>query len=152
MIMTEDNSIKCKRISAIAREFNVGVDSIIYQLEKSKWYKPWDEWTLNSKITEEQYNWLKEQFRYELELKEKFDNFSKLRSKKQEGTLTDEERSEYIALIPPAINNKRRSANTKKGKKGRKSKKRTLKSTSEKYPISTHNSVHMIYGPMGNKR
>lgn len=145
----EGTNNKSLRISAIARELNVGADSIIDQLNLSKWYCPWNEgWTLNSKLTEEQYDWLKERFWYTSVYKDKAERFRLLRIKKQEGTLTEEERHEYLSMIPSNITNKKHSSktvNTTKGKKKSQSK-------SEKWPISTSNSVHSIPTAMGNKR
>ena len=139
---------KSLRISAIARELNVGVDSIIDQLQRSKWNNFWDDdLTLNSKVTEEQYEWLKDQFWYDFGYKDKVKRFKELRAKKQEGSLTEEERHEYLSSLPSNIKSHKHNCKTANEKKGKKS-----NSKSEKWPIKTSNSVHHILAPMGNKR
>ena len=151
----EENTKINLRIGAIAREFHIGAGTIIEQLKKSKWYYSWNEdWTLNSKITVEQYEWLREQYKYEIGFKEKIDHFRSLRSKKQDCSLTEEDRHEYTSLIPPNINNKRHGCKNVKGKKGKKGKKkkRNNHSGSEKWPIYTSRSVRPILTAMGNKR
>lgn len=151
----EERSKKSLRIGAIAREFHIGAGTIIENLKKSKWYYSWNEdWTLNSKITEEQYDWLKKQYEYELGLKEKIDHFRSLRSKKQDCELTEEDRHEYISLIPPNINNKRVGKKNTKGKRGKKGKKKNRNTHSgyDRCPINTRHSVHPILTAMGNKR
>ena len=145
----DESPNKSLRISAIARELNIGIDSIIDQLQRSKWYNSWDDgWTLNTKVTIEQYEWLKEQNWYLIGYKDKADRFRELRIKRQDGTLTEEERHEYLSLLPPKIRSHKHGIKTFNGNKGKKK----SNSKSEKWPIKTSNSVHSIPTAMGNKR
>ena len=146
----EERPNNSKRLSAIAREFNIGVNTLIMELQKSKWYNSWHEtWTLNSKITEEQYNWLKEQFELEIRLKTKADTLKRLRNNITDGSDSQVPEPVIDSLTQRSTSNKLK---TKKKHKGRKNRRNCFSSRSKKGPTQTSSSVYAILTPMGNKR